>query len=55
MTAQPSVFVGDEPIRRGRVTKAPGVQIDENLAWDKHIDRISSKISAGIIKCIKTN
>lgn len=48
LSSEPNVFVGDEPIKRVRVTKALGVQIDEYLTWENHIDHISSKISAGI-------
>ena len=29
-------------------TKALGVCIDEFLSWDKHIDKISKKVSSGI-------
>ena len=48
LNSEPNVFVGDEPIKRVHVTKALEVQIDEYLSWDKHIDHISKKISAGI-------
>ena len=48
LASEPNVFVGEKPIKRVRVTKAVGVQIDEHLSWENHIDHISSKISAGI-------
>jgi hypothetical protein len=34
---QPSVFIGDEPIKRVQVTKTLGVKIDQFLTWDSHI------------------
>jgi hypothetical protein len=43
LNSEPNVFVGDEPIKRVHVTKALGVQIDEYLSWDKHIDHISKE------------
>ena len=45
---QPSVFIGDEPIKGVQVTKTLGVKIDQFLTWDSHIDQISKKISSGI-------
>ena len=48
LSFEPSVFVGDEPVGRVRATKALGIQIDEHLTWENHIDYISRKISAGI-------
>ena len=44
----PNVFVGDKPIKKVRVTKALGIQIDEHLTGKNHVDHISCKISAAI-------
>ena len=35
-------------VKKVKNTKVFGVQLDENLNWEKHIDYISSKISSGI-------
>ncbi len=35
-------------IDRVKVTKAPGVHIDEFLSWEKHVDTITKKASSGI-------
>ena len=34
---QPSVFIGDEPIKGVQVTKTLGVKIDQFLTWDSQI------------------
>ena len=38
----------NEMVKKVKNTKVLGVQLDENLNWEKHIDYISSKISSGI-------
>ena len=48
LSSEPNVCVGNEAIERVQVTKALGVQLDEHLAFNSHVDHISSKISAGI-------
>ena len=47
------VFFGDKPVPLTHSLESLGVQIDENLSWEKHIDKICKKASAGIgaIKC----
>jgi hypothetical protein len=48
-----TVFCGDKPVPLTHSLESLGVQIDENLSWEKHIDKICKKASAGIgaIKC----
>ena len=48
LSSEPNVCVGNESIERVQVTKALGVQLDEHLAFNSHVDHISSKVSAGI-------
>ena len=48
LSSEPNVCVGNESIERIQVTKALGVQSDEHLAINSHVDHISSKIFAGI-------
>ena len=38
----------NEIVKKVKNTKVLGVQLDENLNWEKHIDYISSKVSSGI-------
>jgi len=42
------VVVNNTPVSRTDTHKCLGVQIDENLSWDSHIDMICKKASAGI-------
>ena len=46
-TEQP-VVVNNTPVLRTDTHKCLGVQIDEKLSWDSHIDMICKKTSAGI-------
>jgi len=46
-TEQP-VVVNNLPISRTDKNKCLGVQVDEKLSWDSHIDMICKKASAGI-------
>ncbi|XP_044182055.1 uncharacterized protein LOC122962870 [Acropora millepora] len=46
-TEQP-VVVNNTPVSRTDTHKCLGVQIDEKLSWDSHIDMICRKTSAGI-------
>ena len=46
-TEQP-VVVNNIPVSQTDTHKCLGVQIDENLSWDSHIDMICKKDSAGI-------
>jgi len=52
-TEQP---VNNTPVSRTDTHKCLGVQIDEKLSWDSHIDMICKKASAGIeaMRRIKT-
>ena len=54
---QPTVKIDTRPIKRVKCTKLLGVEIDEHLKWEKHVDDIASKVpgyfSAGI-QCIDT-
>ena len=42
------VKINNQLIKKVKNTKALGVELDENLSWEKHINHISSKISSGI-------
>ena len=46
-TEQP-VVVNNIPVSRTDTHKCLGVQIDEKLSWDSHIDKICKKASSGI-------
>ena len=46
-TEQP-VVINNIPVSRTDTHKCLGVQIDEKLSWDSHIDMICKKTSAGI-------
>ena len=45
---QPSVYIDGNEITRVKSQKFLGVEIDENLKFDKHIEKICKKASAGI-------
>ena len=34
--------------QKSKIRKVLGVEIDENLNWEKHIEYIASKVSSGI-------
>jgi len=55
-TEQP-VVVNNTPVSRTDTHKCLGVQINEKLNWDSHIDMICKKASAGIgaMRRIKSN
>ena len=44
----PSLFIDNAPIHQVVSTKSLGVQVDENLSWNVHIDNIAKKIASGI-------
>ena len=48
MDVQPTVKIDTCPIKRVKSAKVLGVEIDENLNWEKHIEYIASKVSSGI-------
>ena len=45
---QPSINIDKQSVKRVKHSKVLGVQIDEHLAWNKHIESIAGKISSGI-------
>ena len=47
-SSEPNVCLGNDSIERVQVTKALGVQLDEHLAFNRHVDHIPTKFSAGI-------
>ena len=44
----PTLTINETPIKRVDCVKSLGLNIDENLSWNKHIDKISKKIASGI-------
>ena len=48
MTNPHAVKIDTCPIKRVKCAKVLGVEIDENLIWEKHIEYIASKVSSGI-------
>jgi hypothetical protein len=42
------VAVNNKPIKKVRSIKSLGVNLDENLTWENHVNGISKKISSGI-------
>ena len=51
---QPTVKIDTCPITRVKCAKMLGVEIDEHLNWEKHIECIASKASSGIGALKKT-
>ena len=41
---RPTVKIDTRPIKRVKCTKLLGVEIDEHLKWEKHVDHIASKV-----------
>ena len=48
MDVQPTVKIDTSPIKRVKWAKVLGVEIHENLNWEKHIEYIARKVSSGI-------
>ena len=46
--SSPTLTINETPIKRVDCVKSLGLNIDENLSWNKHIDKISKKIASGI-------
>ena len=44
----PFIHIDNNPLQRVEYSKSLGVFIDEKLAWTKHIDHMSKKISSAI-------
>ena len=38
MDVQPTVKINSQPLKRVKCTKELGVQIDEHLSWNQHIE-----------------
>ena len=45
LDSQPSVNIGHDSIKHSRVL---GVEIDENLSWNKHFENVVKKVTSGI-------
>ena len=53
---EPAVVVNNTPVSRTGIHKCLGVQIDEKLTWDRHIDMISCKkasVGSGAMRSIR--
>jgi hypothetical protein len=51
LDSQPSVNIGHDSIKQvqhGRHSRVLGVEIDENLSWNKHIENVVKKVTSGI-------
>ena len=44
----PSLFIDNAPIHQVVSTKSLGVDVDESLSWNVHVDNITKKIASGI-------
>ena len=49
LNIQPSINIDKQSVKRVKHSKVLGVQIDEHLAWTKHIEFIVGKISSGML------
>ena len=57
LTSEPNIMMIDNvPIKRVTQTKSLGIQIDQFLSWDNHLEEICKKASSGIgaIKRLKS-
>ena len=54
---QPSVKIGYDCIKQVRHSRVRGVEIDEHLFWNKHIENVVKKVTSGIgaIRRIRMN
>lgn len=43
LVSQPSVKVGQDSIKQIRHTRVLGVEINENLSWNKHVENVPKK------------
>jgi hypothetical protein len=48
LDSQPSVNIGHDSIKHVPHSRVPGVEIDENLSWNKHIENVVKKLTSGI-------
>ena len=48
LDSQPCVNIGHDSIKQVQHSKVLGVEIDENLSWNKHIENVVKKVTSGI-------
>jgi hypothetical protein len=48
LDSQPSVNIGHDSIKQVQHSRVLGVEIDENLSWNKHIENVVKKVTSGI-------
>ena len=48
LTSEPNIMIDNVPIKRVTKTKSLGIQIDQFLSWDNHLEEICKKPSSGI-------
>ena len=48
LTASPVLSIIGTPVNQLSTSKSPGVLIDANLTWGGHIEKLATKIAAGI-------
>jgi hypothetical protein len=48
LTSEPNIMIDNVPIKRVTKTKSLGIQIDQFLSWDNHLEEICKKASSGI-------
>ena len=48
ITAQPNIGIGHNSLKQVTHSKVLGVEIDQFLSWDKHVDSIAKKLTSGI-------
>ena len=48
ITAQPNIGIGHNSLKHVTHSKVLGVEIDQFLSWDKHVDSIAKKLTSGI-------
>jgi hypothetical protein len=48
LTSESNIMIDNVPIKRVTKTKSLGIQIDQFLSWDNHLEEICKKASSGI-------
>ena len=48
LTSEPNIMIDNVPIKRLTKTKSLGIQIEQFLSWDNHLEEICKKASSGI-------
>ena len=46
--SDPPITLGDNQIKRVKVTKSLGLMIDETLTWDEQVTLITKKVNKGL-------